>query len=241
MGIDVWCLGGLDAERLSALRDHVDGHFRLDMQFLSGPITPSGEKPLVIAARRSLAVEVDWPDSTGRPLRARVRVPVCRRRAVSVQLVPLVRDGRGVPRRGRIEAIVTTAADQPSGELVLLGNGLTPRTLHALAEARPNLRAALGPEGGVAVLPSPGSTLATVYVAPNLDLTIGAAQSLAVVHDRHWPPALENLGGPRPIALRLTFEGRTRAKPARRVKRPSAGSREVPAEMMLETVPPPAE
>ncbi len=94
------------------------------------------------------------------------------------------------------------------GETAVL---LAPEPLHVLADSNRDLLAAASErDGAVALLTTPKSKVGQVFVSPNLRPAFGVPETLTVTHDRELPPLLTELGGYRPVALRLALEHEAR-------------------------------
>lgn len=214
MGIDVWCLTHLDRDVLNALADHLDTHFRLDYRVLPGPDTVGA--PLAALVRRGAARHVSWCEDGGHPPRLVLQTADRSRTPRRFALVPTSPGARA-----------DTTFDGDSADLWLLGGALNARDLHHLAGTSPHLQAAIGPDGGLAIIPGSATMLDSLFVSPNLDQTLGGPGPLVVVHDRRWPPAAETLDGPKPIAARLVLGA---VEPSRSTASREAASRRLRAD-----------
>lgn len=197
MGIDVWCLSHLDHGFLNALAEHLESHFRLEYRVL--PATGAGNPPLAALVRRGATRRVSWSDDDGQPPRLLIQPAGSARR---LAIVPMGGEGGapGLPR------------DPSHADLWLFAGPLDARDLHQLAAIAPDLQAAIGPDGGLAILPGAQNPLDALYVSPNLDQTLGGPGPLVVARDRDWSPLLDDLSGPKPIAARLLLR---HGKPAK--------------------------
>jgi hypothetical protein len=215
MGLDVWLLAGLPPELAGALAAHLDAHFGLDYRVVPAPGTTGG--PLVALVRREAARRVEWRDggaTAGDAARPHLLIHVAGTGTPGYRLalVPAGRrdrDGDADADGPRRPIGPLPRSDRPgaaAADLIVLGDALDARDLHALAGGAPALRAAIGPDGGLALRPVPASRVETLFVSPNLDATVGDAGPPPVVaDDRRWPAALAALGGARPIAARLVL------------------------------------
>ncbi len=217
MGMDLWCLSHVDDISITALREHLDANFHLDYDFFH---EPSGVHPAIaLLYRRSkaLAVErrpwgVDLPDGFELPPLVTVRAATRRCGTVSFQLVPVVRaissNGTSAP----YAEAVRLAIRRGYGELdwIIVGETsvlLAPERLHVLADSdRDLLAAASERDGAVALLTTPRSKVGQVFVSPNLRPAFGVPETLTITRDRELPAILTELGGYRPIALRLALD-----------------------------------
>jgi V8-like Glu-specific endopeptidase len=222
MGIDIWCLLHVEPADLRRLSEHLDTHYRLDYRDL--PRGEPGDERVgaAILYRHRPKRAVRWlaPGESG-PQHLLIDDASHPERPVRLLVVPLLREsddpGLAGLRLGR-------GGGHPDAELVLIGDGLRVRAMRSLARIGPDLRAAVGRDGGVAIVPSTGSGLGPVFVSPNLDRTISPPEGLHVAHDRRWPHALEGLGA-HPIAVRLARnarDGRPADRPGRIEQEPSA-------------------
>jgi hypothetical protein len=228
MGVDVWLLAHLAPGLSEALAEHLDTHFRLDYRALRSP-GPAGDA-LVALVRRGATRRAEWRDATvegcgcadcgaagaGAP-RPRLLIQAAgpRRPAYRLVIAPVGDRGSAVGDEGGAARRAATApGTRPAAgvtrpcagaDLLLLGDALAARDLHGLAGRAPALQAALGPDGGVALVPAPGSPVASLFVSPNLEGTVGGPGPLVVAGDRRWPAALAALGGSRPVAARLAL------------------------------------
>ena len=220
MGMDLWCLAHGDDVCISALREHLDAHFHLDYEFFH---EPSGVHPaLTILYRRSkaLAVErrawgVELPEGFELPPLVTVRAATRRCGTVSFQLVPAVRaastatDGAtSAPYAEAVRLAIRRGQGEPDwvvvGETTVV---LAPERLHVLADSNRDLLAAASErDGAVALLTTPKSKVGQVFVSPNLRPAFGVPENLTVTRDRELPPLLTELGGYRPVALRLALD-----------------------------------
>ena len=166
---------------------------------------------------KALAVErrpwgVDLPEGAELPPLVTVRATTRRCGTVSFQLVPVVRpistNGNSAP----YAEAVRLAIRRGYGELdwIIVGETavvLAPERLHVLADSgRDLLAAASERDGAVALLTTPRSKVSQVFVSPNLRPAFGVPETLTVTHDRDLPPLLTDLGGHRPVALRLALD-----------------------------------
>ena len=217
MGMDLWCLSHVDDICVTALREHLDTHFHLDYEFFHEPAGVHPAIALLYRRSKALVVErrpwgVDLPDGTELPPLVTVRAATRRCGTVSFQLVPVVRpistNGTSAP----YAEAVRLAIRRGYGELdwIIVGETsvvLAPERLHVLADSdRDLLAAASERDGALALLTTPRSKVSQVFVSPNLRPAFGVPETLTVTHDRDLPPLLTELGGHRPVALRLALD-----------------------------------
>jgi hypothetical protein len=207
MGLDVWCLRHPDPDTPRRLSEHLDAHYRLDYR-PSLPREPAeAGHGLALLHRHRPSRAVAWLDAgPGRSPRLLIDGPGGSSRGLKLVVVPVLRELRD-PSPARLG--LGRSSGQPDADLVLIGDGLRTRAMRALARIGPDLRAAIGREGGLAIVPAPHSRLGPVFVSPNLDRTLGPPDTLHVADDRRWPAALETLANP-PIAARLNLRRNSR-------------------------------
>jgi len=224
MGMDLWCLSHVDAICISALREHLDANFHLDYEFFHEPAGVHPALALLYRRSKALVVErrswgVELPEGVELPPLVTVRAATRRCGTVSFQLVPVVRalnpNGSAVP----YAEAVRLAIRRGHGELdwIIVGETpvlLAPERLHVLADSDRNLLVAASErDGAVALMTTPRSRVGQVFVSPNLRPAFGVPETLTVTRDRDLPPLLTDLGGYRPIALRLALEDEPRPLP----------------------------
>ena len=220
MGMDLWCLAHVDDVCIAALVEHLDAHFHLDYEFFH---EPSGVHPaLTILYRRSkaLAVErrawgVELPEGSELPPLVTVRAATRRCGTVSFQLVPAVKPaatatdlGTSAPYAEAVRLEIRRGQGEPDwivvGETAVV---LAPERLHVLADSNRDLLAAASErDGAMALLTTPKSKVGQVFVSPNLRPAFGVPENLTVTRDRELPALLTELGGYRPVALRLSLD-----------------------------------
>jgi len=224
MGMDLWCLSHVDDICISALREHLDAHFHLDFEFFHEPAGVHPALALLYRRSKALAVErrswgVDLPEGVELPPLITVRALTRRCGTVSFQLVPVVRALNPNAASAHYAEAVRLAIRRGHGELdwIIVGETtvlLAPDRLHVLADSdRDLLAAASEHDGALALLTTPRSRVGQVFVSPNLRPAFGLPETLTVTQDRNLPPLLTELGGYRPIALRLAFEHEPRPLP----------------------------
>ena len=217
MGMDLWCLSHVDDICLTALREHLDTHFHLDYEFFHEPAGVHPAIALLYRRSKALAVErhpwgVDLPDGTELPPLITVRAATRRCGTVSFQLVPVVRPISATGTAAPYAEAVRLAIRRGYGELdwIIVGETavvLAPERLHVLADSdRDLLAAASERDGALALLTTPRSKVSQVFVSPNLRPAFGVPETLTVTHDRDLPALLTELGGHRPVALRLALD-----------------------------------
>ncbi len=221
MGMDLWCLSHVDAICISALREHLDANFHLDFEFFHEPAGVHPALALLYRRSKALAVErrswgVELPEGLELPPLVTVRAATRRCGTVSFQLVPVVRSISTNGSPAPYAEAVRLAIRRGVGELdwIIVGETsvlLAPERLHVLADSdRDLLVAASERDGAVALLTTPRTRVGQVFVSPNLRPAFGVPETLTVTQDRDLPPLLTELGGYRPIALRLALEDEPR-------------------------------
>jgi len=222
MGMDLWCLSHVDDICIAALREHLDAHFHLDYEFFHEPAGVHPALALLYRRSKALAVErrawgVELPDGFELPPLVTVRAATRRCGTVSFQLVPVVRatathEAASAPYADAVRLAIRRGQGEPDwiivGETAVL---LAPEPLHILADSNRDLLAAASErDGAVALLTTPKSKVGQVFVSPNLRPAFGVPETLTVTHDRTLPPHLTELGGYRPVALRLALNDEPR-------------------------------
>ena len=217
MGMDLWCLSHVDDICVTALREHLDTHFHLDYEFFHEPAGVHPAIALLYRRSKALAVErrpwgVDLPDGSELPPLVTVRATTRRCGTVSFQLVPVVRPISTTGHSAPYAEAIRLAIRRGYGELdwIIVGETsvvLAPERLHVLADSdRDLLAAASERDGALALLTTPRSKVSQVFVSPNLRPAFGVPETLTVTHDRDLPALLTDLGGHRPVALRLALD-----------------------------------
>jgi V8-like Glu-specific endopeptidase len=216
MGIDLWWLEHADAVAVANLREYLESHHNLVYDVL---YEPSGVQPsLALLYRRDKGLTIErrsWPGefagAAELPPSFTVRASTRRSGTVAFQFVAVRRsiasDGSTLP---GVEA-VRQAIRRGPGEFDWIAFGenpvlFAPETLQVLADSDRELLAAADRDNAMALLTGPRSKVARVFVSPNLRPAFGVHEILSVARDRELPPALRAIGGPPPIALRLTLD-----------------------------------
>jgi len=213
MRMDLWCLAHAGAEAVRALCDHLETNFQLDYAILIDP--DPAQAGVAILYRKSRVVTVGLlAAAAGVPPGATARLATRRGEVVPFHIVPVGPGGSsGARGRALIEAIGRHPG--PAADWVLLGatDALNvPHEVYARAGHEP-LALASGHDGAIVLLLAPGSPVDQVFASPNLDPVGDRPDFLVVVRDRDLPRAVETLGGPSPVALRLAV-GRRVPPPA---------------------------
>ncbi len=210
MGLDLWCLSEADPAALDAVCERLWAAHGLTYQAVPiGPASPEGDAPgVLVRPSKSLAAE---PLAGSGPLPPRVRVRAGTGAGSEAEFL-LVPAPSGPRLLDLLRAILRGPAAGGPGWLVMatvdapVSDGLA-----ALADAAGPLLAAVGGVDGAFVL-VPGATApAQIFVSPNLRPVVDPRSRLTPAHDRGFPPSLDLLPGPRPIAVRISLD---RADPA---------------------------
>jgi V8-like Glu-specific endopeptidase len=216
MGMDLWWLEHADASGVASLRDYLESHYNLAYDVIYEPARCHPSLAILHRRDKGLAIERrNWPgDSAGGselPPSFTVRGSTRRSGTVAFQFVAVSR-----PIAAETSSLVGVEAVRQAirrgvGESDWIAFGETPvlfapETLQVLADTDRELLAATDRDHALAILTGPRSKVAKVFVSPNLRPAFGVHEMLAVARDRELPSLLRALGGPPPIALRLTLD-----------------------------------
>ena len=221
MGMDLWWLEHADGLAVASLRDELESRFNLAYEVLYEPAGLHPALALLYRKDKALAIERrNWageaPGRSDLPPSFTVRASTRRSGAVALQFVavsrPINADGSntGSSLPG-VEAVRQAIRRGPSeSDWIAFGEApvlFSPETLQVLADSDREILAAADRDHALALLTSPNSKVARVYVSPNLRPAFGVHETLSVARDRELPALLRAIGGPPPIALRLTLDG----------------------------------
>jgi hypothetical protein len=222
LGVDLWCLAGLEARAGRALVEHLERHLGLEYQ---AHVLPGGSTLLTRRARR-LDVEpfaAVAPDQAGEPSRVLVRAADRLDRVVRLVLAPPgAAAARAVaaraeeppaasrgPRAWRWLGGLVEAARGPGGfDAVLMGPGVpsSPEDLAIIERAALVPRAAaVGPDGGCALVAAGAARIERAIVSGNLVPVLGGPPEIVAAVDRELPSGVRRVATREPIAVRLVF------------------------------------
>jgi V8-like Glu-specific endopeptidase len=223
MGMDLWWLEHANASAVASLRDFLESHHNISYEVLHEHAGPHPALALLYRKDKALAIErrtwageaaggIEFPPSFT------VKVSTRRSGTVAFQFVKVsrpTRDGAFSANPNAslpgIEAI-RQAIRRGTGEYDWIAFGevsilFEPQALQILADSDREILAAADRENALALLTGPRSKVAKVFLSPNLRPAFGVHEILSVARDRQLPPRLRTIGGPQPIALRLTLDG----------------------------------
>ena len=225
MRMDIWCLAHSGAETVRSLCEHLETNFQLEYAAL---IDPEGAHTgVAIVHRRDKALTITRLDrerdgAWGVSARLKTR----RGEVVTLRVVPVF--GRAAA-RALIQALARRSApsacddrddgqdQEPAGaDPDPDADWLFPGEVDALrlpaetyaATGRMPLSLFSEPDGAIVLLAGADSRVDLVFASPNLDPDPDDHDFLRIARDRELPVAVDSLGGPRPVALRLAVNGR---------------------------------
>lgn len=213
MGVDLWCFAHVSPDFIKALSTHLKERFNLDYRALVADPSPS--RPITILHRvgDGIAVarlaDVTAPGtSISRPC---IRVRTTNRAGVSRSfvLVPIVDGGwpRGERPGSAVPVLDIPSSIDATSDRLILGDGLRPQAVAAVASSDESLRFAAGDDGAILWRTRPESGLGIAFVSPNLRAARRPESVFRVSHDRPWPPAVRTLRAGRPLVMRIPLQG----------------------------------
>jgi hypothetical protein len=205
-GLDLWCLSDADPAALDAICERLWTAHGLSYQ----SITIGGPSGVLFRPSKTLTAESVADFDSGSPPRVRIHARTRYGSEAEFQIIPVV---SGSPSSAGLNDLVRSIQrDAPAvgPDWILLADAESafgPAGLTSITESGGQVLAATNRRHGAVVLvPGGASPIDQLFISPNLKAAVDPGSRLVEVLDRSLPTSLQTLGGPQPIALRITID-----------------------------------